>query len=114
MEQAAGQVEQAVEETSASVAAAMDAAGTEAVAEEYRIQDIPPQIDPDQIVENSIAEATTEPAADEIVVAPEGGDSEIVIETWAGARHRGGYRDTRIRAESWPSRRLPRPRSSIA
>jgi pilus assembly protein FimV len=67
MEQAAGQVEQAVE--------------TEAVAEDYRIQDIPPQVDPDQIVANSIAEATTEAASDEIVVAPEGGDSEIVIET---------------------------------
>ena len=81
MEQAAGQVEQAVEETSASVAAAIDAVGTQAVTEEYRIQDIPPQIDPDQIVQNSVAEATAESATGEIVVAPEGGDSEIVIET---------------------------------
>jgi len=81
VEQAVGQMEQAVDEASTSIAAAMDAAGTEAVAEEYRIQDIPPQIDPDRIVKNSIAEATTEPAADEIVVAPEGGDSEIVVES---------------------------------
>jgi len=50
------------------------------VVEEPESLEIAPQIDPDLIVEAAVAEAEMEAAADEIVIGQDGGDAEIVIE----------------------------------
>ena len=92
-----------VEAEEAVAAAVEEAVEAAAADEEYRIEDIAPQIDPDLIVLGGVveegrcrgyhpadrprpgrrgcgAEAMVEAAADEIVVDQDGGDAEIVIE----------------------------------